>query len=261
MAAINPIRLNEQIDGLLEFLEEPVALRRKCLDILDFYADRTRRPTPKSAIDDASRTFRVPRPVIRAIGIGLKTRTKDNPELAHLASSALWEAEYRETRLLASAILSSQSHDAVAEWAIEWVSKCDDRIVVAEIARVGLAGWRKGDENGFLEKCAEWIEGSSRAIRVFGLLALDAAARDTEFKGLPAVFRMLTGKAASAKRDEKRALAQLVRTLTERSPFEATRFLLDELKHHNSGARALARTVLDQLPVKQRKLLEQTLST
>lgn len=261
MAAINPARLNEQIDDLLEYLDQPAAFRRKCLDILDFYADRTRRPTAKSAADDTPRAFRVPRPVLRAMGVRLKSSAQDDPELARLASSSLWEAGYRETRLLASAILSGQRHSLIGEWVIEWITTCDDRIAVADIARVGIQGWRKEDEKEFLDKCAEWIQSPKRSIRVFCLLALDAAVSDPGFSGLPAVFRMLVGKAASAQRDEKRALLQLVRMLADRSPLEATRFLLDEVKHHNGGVKAFIRALIDQLPHKQRKLLEQALSS
>ncbi|NIS79974.1 MAG: hypothetical protein GTO14_07160 [Anaerolineales bacterium] len=260
MAAVNPARLNTQVGELLACLHDPVALRRECLEILDFYADRTRRPSVSSSADDAVRIFRVPRPVIRALGTGLKTRVIERPDLAYAAASALWEAGYRETRQLACVILGAYRQSEIADWVTDWVPSCEDRVALAELARVGLQGWRANDVAMFLSKVAEWLESSSLRMRVFSLQALDAAAHDEDFDELPTVFRLITGRVATSQGREKRSLYSLVNTLATRSPPETARFLIDEINREGGAARKMTRSLIENFPSRQRILLERTLS-
>lgn len=261
MSAVNPTRLNEQVKDLLTCLSDPVSLRRECLELLDFYADRTKRPSVSSGTDATIKLFRVPRPVLRAIGTGLKMRVKEQPDLAHAAASALWEAGYRETRLLACSLLSGYSHSEIADWVTDWVPSCEDRFANAELASVGLQGWRKSDVHSYLNKIAFWLKSSSLRMRVFALQALEASAHDEDFDELPTVFRLIKGRVTVAKRGEKRSLYRLVNTLATRSPPEAARFLMDEIAHEGGAARKMAKSMLEAFPSRQRTLLERTLSS
>jgi hypothetical protein len=261
MSAINPTRLNEQVSYLLTCLSDPVSLRRECLEILDFYADRTKRPSVSSGADDTVKFFRVPRPVLRAIGTGLKLRVKAQPDLAHAAASVLWEAGFRETRLLACSLLSGYSHSEIADWVTDWVPSCEDRFAIAELASVGLLAWRRSDVHGFLDKIDLWLKSSSTRMRVFALQALEASTQDEEFDELPTVFRLIRGRVSVAKKREKRSLYRLVNTLVTRSPPEAARFLIDEIAREGGVARKMAREMIEAFPSRQRTLLERTLST
>lgn len=260
MPAVNPTRLNEQVSDILMYLSDPVSLRRECIEFLDFYADRTKRPSDTRNADPAIKLFRVPQPVLRALGTGLKARVQEQPGLAHAAASALWEAGYRETRLLASSVLSGYSHSEIADWATDWVSGCEDRIANAELARVGLQGWRTLNVDKFLNEIAAWLESPSLRIREFALQALEAATQDEDFDELPAVFRLIKGKVAIAKRGEKQSLYRLVRTLATRSPPEAAHFLIDEITREGEVAQKMTRSVIEAFPSRQRILLERTLS-
>jgi len=261
MTAVKPTRLNEQIDEVLNLISDPIALRRKCVDILDLYADRTRRPNLMETMDEAAHSLRVPRPVIRAFGVALRRRAQEQPEHARAASAALWEAGYRETQLLACSILSGQVHDDVSKWAIDHVAKCDDQEVVAEMAKVGLHSWRVSDVPRFLSAEEVWLNDSNRRIRSFALLALSAAAGDDQFKDIPSIFRLIVGFTAKAKGGERRALRRLIQALVGRSPPEAARFLIDEIADGGNPAENFSRSVLDFFPSRQRRLLDRTLSS
>ncbi len=260
MSAVKPTRLNEQIDEIVDQIADPISLRRKCVDVLDLYADRTRRPNRLETADEVARSLRVPKPVIRAIGVALRRRAQEQPQHARPASAALWEAGYRETRLLACAIMSGLAHADVPQWAIDYAANCDDEEVIVELARVGLDSWRKFDASRFLDEAQTWLHDSSRSIRTFGLLALGSAAEDHQFKDIPSIFRLIAGLTATAKLEEKRALRRLVETLVERSPPEAARFLMDEIAAAGTPAQNLTRNTLDLFPARQRELLESTLS-
>jgi hypothetical protein len=261
MTAVKPARLNEQIDEVLDDFSDPIALRRKCVDILDLYADRTRRPNLMETMDEAAHSLRVPRPVIRAFGVAFRRRAQEQPEHARAASAALWEAGYRETQLLACSVLSGQVHDDVAKWAIDYVAKCDDQEVVAEMAKAGLQGWRISDVSRFLAAEQVWLNDSNRGIRSFALLALSAAAEDDQFKDIPSIFRLIAGFTAKAKGGERRALRRLIEALVDRSPPEAARFLMDEVAEGGNPAENFARSTLEFFPSRQRRLLERTLSS
>jgi hypothetical protein len=261
MSAVKPTRLNEQIDEIVDQITDPVSLRRTCVDVLDLYADRTRRPNRLETADEVARSLRVPKPVIRAIGVALRRRAQEQPEHARPASAALWEAGYRETRLLACAILSGQANADVPKWAADYVANCDDEEVIVEMARLGLECWRKLDTTRFLDEAETWLHDPKRRLRAFALIALDAAAEDHQFKDIPSIFRLIAGLAAAAKLEEKRALRRLIETLVGRSPPEAARFLMDEIAASGTAAQDIARSTLDSFPARQRELLENTLSS
>ncbi|MEJ2550267.1 MAG: DNA alkylation repair protein [Anaerolineales bacterium] len=261
MSAVKPARLNEQIDEIIDQIADPVALRRKCADVLDLYADRTRRPNRLETADEIARSLRVPKPVIRAIGVALRRCAQEQPEHARPASAALWEASYREMRLLACAILSGQANADVPKWAVDYVVNCDDEDVIVEMARLGLESWRERDVPRFLDEVETWLHDSKRRLRTFALIALDAAVEDHQFKDIPSVYRLIAGLTATAKLEEKRALRRLIETLVGRSPPEAARFLMDEIAGVGKAAQDMTHSILDSFPPRQRELLENTLSS
>jgi hypothetical protein len=261
MTAVKPSRLNEQIDDVLKHMSDPIALRQKCVDILHLYADRTRRPALIETADEAAQSLRVPRPVIRAFGVALKRQAQEQSEFARAASATLWEAGYRETRLLACSILSGQAHEDVSKWAVDYVRNCEDQEIIVEMAQVGILDWRKSDVSRFLTEVETWLEDSDRRIRTFAFLTLSAACEDSQFKDIPSIFRMVAGFSAKVKGEERRALRQLIQVLAERSPPEVVRFLMDEITAGGTPAKNLARNTLDSFPARQRKLLERTLSS
>jgi hypothetical protein len=261
MSAVNPKRLAAQVEDLLTLLDDPQAFCRQCLDLLEFYASRTRKPVTMTNLEETLRVFNVPRPVIRALSTGLSKHTQARSHLAWPAAAALWETGYRETRLLSSAILGGQPTEEVAQMAEAFASDCDDDVVLFELADRGLVGWRYGAAPKFLEKVAIWIESPRRRLRVFALMAIRAAVDDSEFAELPTVFRILSGRVESARGDERRSLYALVRSLAKRSPPETVRFLLDEMAKDGPSSRRMVRNTWESFPLRQRQLLERALST
>lgn len=259
MSAINPQRLAAQVEDLLALLDDPQAFCRQCLDLLDSCASRTRKPVTMTNVEETLKVFNVPRPVLRALSTGISRHTQMRSHLAWPAASSLWEAGYRETRLLSSAILGGQQSEEVAQMAEAFAPDCDDNVALFELADRGLAEWR-GATAKFLERVDIWLESPRRRLRVFALMAIRAAVEEPEFEDLPTVFRILSGMADSVRGDERRSLYALVCSLAIRSPPETVRFLLDEMEKDGLSARRMVRNTRESFPKRQRQLLERALS-
>ena len=260
MPAVNPERLRQQVEDLLTLLGDQVALKRRCLDLLDYYADHTRRSLASGGVKDAEGVFGVPRPVVRALSQGLRSRTQQKPALILPTATVLWEAGYRETRLLASAILGGIQQMEVAQWAEARASNCDDSVVLMELASQGLAGLREADPTAFLDRASKWLNSTHRWLRLFALMALHSAVENPTFEDLPTVFRLLSGVSEKARGESRQVLYALLRTLTRRSPPESARFLLDELAREVPGTQRMIRASLGHFPARQQELLKHALS-
>jgi len=260
MPAINPERLRQQVEDLLTVLGDQVTLKRQCLDLLDYYADHSHRSFASGGVKGTEWVFGVPRPVVRALSQGLRSRTQQKPALILPTATTLWEAGYRETRLLASAILGGIQQMEVAQWAEARASNCDDSVVLMELASQGLAGLREAYPTAFLERVSGWLGSTHRWLRLFALMALHSAVENPAFEDLPTVFRLLSGVSEKTRGESRKVLHALLRTLTRRSPPESARFLLDELAREVPGIQRMIRASLGHFPTRQQELLKHALS-
>jgi hypothetical protein len=260
MPAIDPERLKIQVDRLLEVVSDPVALQRGCIELLDFYADRTLKSVAIGEAEETYRAFGAPKPLMRALSFGLRSRLAKHPSSSFSAAAALWEAGYRETRTLASVILGELDGEDVPDWAESWALTCDDQIAMEELANQGLANWRKVNPTRFLGRVELWLGSTQKKLQSFALLALLSAVKDPSFEDLPTVFRLLDGTTGTFEGALFHLLSRLISALSRRSPPEAVRFLTDELVHGSEGTRRLIRNTKESFPNLQRDLLERALS-
>lgn len=260
MSAVNPTRLAMEVEELGDLVTNPAALRRACLNLLDFYADRTHRSGSSTVKRNVSKAFHVPRPVVRALSIKLQALTQANSDIAWPAASALWEAGYREMRTLSIAILHGQTDPSVPQMAEAWASNCSDHTLLAELSATGLEGWRRVDPSKFLTQIAAWSNAKKSSLRMLALLSIHAAVEDPTFEDLPTVFQLCEGLAGKVRGEERRALYAVVSALARRSPPEAARFLTDELAKGDVGVRRMIEDTLSAFPRRQRELLQRALS-
>lgn len=257
MPAIDPSRLDREIQRILASLSDPPGLNRGVLDLLETYAERTRRP---GQIAGSHRVIGVERPVMRSLARSLRAATAGRPALAWPVVEALWESGYRESQVLASEILGGQCDERIPEWAQGKALTCDDIVVRTSLARDGLACWRRENATESLGRIADWMDSVEEGLRAFALLALQAAVEDPDFKDLPSAFQLLHGVVGEAHGETQRALYGVVRSLAQRSPPETARFLLDELTSESVEARRMVQRSLHSFPPRQRSLLKRALT-
>jgi len=248
MPAIDPDRLTRQVAKVAEAAGDPIELRRRALDLLEFYADRTRRPGASTQVDDVPPSFGAPRSVMRALTSKLVGAVTGRPERALAGAEALWRADHRETRLLAAALVGSLDDRRAPTWVEDHAALTNDYVVLGEMAVRGLTGWRQADPLDFVDNLMRWLDSSKRPTQHLALLAIVAAADDPEFRQLPRLFPLMSGRSGSFRGEIRKAYTASIRALARRSPPEATYFLMAEVASGDPAAFRLARAVLDALP-------------
>ncbi len=245
MPSIDPERLGREIEALFASIDDPPVFRRALLDLLDFYADRTRRPGASTRADDVPWTFEIRQPLLHELSRALTARLSGRPDAALAIARELWLVELREPQVLAADALGCRSDRIVAEICEQWAPTCRDNRVLEALAGRALAGWRRRSSGEFLVQVERWMLDARPSLRLLALEAMRFAVEDASFERLPRVFRMLDRLSGEVRGGARRAFRRLVEALALRSSRETARFLIDELSH----TRAAARLVRELLPV------------
>ena len=104
MPAVNPARLQAQIDQLMKSFDAPKAFHQRLRDIFELYANRTLRmgefpPYPLIPM------YHLPDMVTRQVEVELKPNIFENPVTAIAIADELWMDEFYEIRHITSFIL------------------------------------------------------------------------------------------------------------------------------------------------------------
>ena len=261
MPAIDLGRLEREVQHLETLFDSPVELTRAALDVLDFYAERARRPLAALAAEKEGQSLNVPAPVLRAIGQSLQKQTAAHPESGWPAADALWDVELRETRVLACWVLSGFGDERVAEWVEPRLSGLDDPGVMASVVERAFFNWRRLAGVTYIERIERWLASSRSVLHALGLRALEAGLDMPELEDMHRAFEALAGLPRPVRGDARNALADLLETLARRSPAETTHFLLQAIDADQPGIERLARSLLANLPPAQRGRLAAALSS
>lgn len=260
MPAVDLERLARQIEGVLNARTDPHALARGCLDLLEFYRDRSRHSLVGPRAAARARGLGAPRPVVRALGQALRQAARDRPQETLALAAALWQRGARETRSLAIMLLPEVSGDEAAAWAEPRAAACDDFELLDELATSGLGRWRRERPPGFLQTAGRWLKADSVGLRALALLTLRAAADAPNTDAIPAIFHLLPDGLAGHRGISRKALLRLLETLARRSPQETARLMLDHLQSDGGDGAALIQDLLPAFPVSQRARLRNALA-
>jgi hypothetical protein len=261
MPAIDLTRLSHELDSLGGLVDDPESAVRACLNLLDFYADRTRRPTLRSTADMA-RKFGAPSPVVRQLARRLALAAINLPDAGERLADALWEADFRETKLAAVAIFEQRADDGVPAWIEAHARTCTDKTVLSALGGQGIRSWRAAHPDAFLERAWSWIDESDSRLMTVAIMALAEAISQPEFPLGPKLFQGLESRFDRLAAQPGRTLGDLLRKLAARSPAETAQMLKYHLTHGKSQ-RAMAgavRSSLPSFPARQRRVLEAALS-
>ncbi len=260
MPAVDLARLAREVDRLGQAFDAPADLLRATLDVLDFYAERARRPMATAASLERGRSLDVPAPVVRAIGAGLQKQASLHPEGCLPAADALWEARTRETQVLACWVLGVRTHADVASWLERRAQDLDDPVVLRAAVDRALQGWRQAEAKAYVDQIDRWLGSPRSALQAFGLRALEAALDLPELDDLQRVYRALARLPRPVRGEARHALASVLAGLTQRSPGETTRFLLEEIEREVPGIERMVRSLAPAMPPTQRERLTAALA-
>lgn len=261
MPAINPSLLERQIGSTMEEASDAVRFVRSIRELLEFYADRTKRSTRTSEALIFGRVLRVPKPVMQAITGAIHTRVALDESVKLVASQMLWDIGQREPRMIAVSLMSSVNQAEIARRFELWASDCDDDEVLRWIAREGLAGWRRQPEPSLWLVLGAWLDHRSGRVQLLAIHCLHAAMHEWQDDAkFPQVFELLRARIGNLRGAPRAGFQDLIQTLARRSPQETARFLMDEHARKAPDALRMLRASLDAFPAALRAELEALLS-
>ncbi len=242
--AIDPQRLQSELDHIAQLAGDPEQLQRATLDLLEAYQVRRRK-------DGRPRNL-VPAPVLRSLARRLRKQLRADPAAVADTASALWASGRGEARSLAAQLLPEMDGDQAADLVERWTHGSVPLELVKELADISLRRLRRQSPGRFLERSGEWLH---QKHRLLGLYSLRAAVLDQRFENLPRVFGLIEGMGGSLRGRPRTALLELMRALARQAPAETVHFLRDELRRNGESSKRLVTDLLPSLSAEQREAL------
>jgi hypothetical protein len=261
MPAVHPERLAEEVKQVQGLINRPKKLRWRVVDILEFYADRTRRSKAALRRGHADKKFGVPRPVLYALERGLKQSVLEHPEQGVAISEELWRTDFHETRYLAITLLEYRALEELLSTAETWALEIDDHKLLEKLAQTLASLWKIKNYSDFPRISKKWLQEGPIAIKNFALITFRCAVDDPSFLDLPLIFRIIKDDEVVRNNKLKRVLHDLLRSLIQRSEPEAAHFLLDIIERDPTIGRKFIRALLECFSPDQQSRLKNALST
>lgn len=258
MPAIRPDRLKREAEELQGLIDKPAALRWRVVDLLEFYADRTRRHGMTERIADATVRFRVPNPVMQVLKSALVSSTKQNPEDSLAIAQELWSVEVQEARLLATSVLANAQPEEILETIVKWRTRDSD--VLISLANLAYDRLKLQGEEALRDQFEKWLNSRSDPIQRLAIFVLKAAASDSERDQVHLVFETLANVGFRKGLISRKGYYELLEFLVEKNPAETAGYLLLGLKRGRTNLKTLARSLLPNFPRHQRERIEHELS-
>lgn len=232
MPAIQPARLKQQAALVAEHFEQPAAFIRSLNYLLEYYADRTLRPSAKSTLRPLIETYHVPAPVLQQVMQALTPQLQDNPQAALALCDALWEQPFLEHHTLSAMLLghlSTHHPEAVLERIQAWISpQLEDQLIFLLFDHA-LVKIRKASPVALLRLIQTWLESDQLFYQQLGLRALLPLIRDPEFENLPIFFRLVHPYLRQSPAALRPDVLDLLTQLARRSPLETAHYLRQTL--------------------------------
>jgi hypothetical protein len=258
MPAIHPDRLKREAEELQGLIENPRNLLWRVVELLAFYADRTKRQGVKGKLADATTRYRVPSPVMQALRTSLTRLTQPNPRQAHEIAQLFWEVRVQEVRLLAVAVLGNaeESFDTIQMWA----RSTRDPIIVQSLANLAHQSLKTHAGDVLQDRVSRWLLSRSDSLQQLAFSILLAAAEDKSEDHIPIIFETLTSVGFRRQLISRPGYSALLEFLTKENPAETAGYLLVGLKRGRANLSPVIRDLLPFFPESQRDRLDGVIS-
>ena len=250
MPAIDLARLRPRIAALAEGFDDPAATAVGVRRLLDDYADRTHRPSPRVASRSLGYSFKVPAPVLRAIVTALRGPAQANPAVALAAADRLWQGGSREERRVAAELLGQVALQQPAEALslIEaWVPRIESAETADALAEHGLAPLMLSDPTRYLAEARRWVSFPLKWVRRFGLAALAPLVKDKQWDNVPGALSVVRLTMTDLDGDVRRAAVTVLTGLAPKSPSEIGQFLREQAARTNTNTGSIVRAAMAAL--------------
>ncbi len=237
MPAIQPARLKQQADLLVQHFDKPPYFVRGLHYLLEFYADRAIRPGSASRNRSLTPAYRVRQPVLRQILQELEPLAVLYPQQGLAICDALWEENFLEFRLLAGMLLGKipveSSQDVIIRFK-KWLKPDLEIQLMAALLANGALYLKQTEPNSMIQLAKDFLGGQDRFLHQVGLHIAISILSDPEFTNIPAFFRLLQPFVLRIDPHLKADLLEVIAILAERSPQETAYYLAESLTLPNN---------------------------
>jgi len=264
MPAIHPPRLKIQTSELIQTASDPEAFCRAYHDFLDYYADRTYRPSKIGEPPPLLPTYQVPKPVMRVVEKELAVWAETNRADGLKLADALWLTPYLEFRTTA-AVLIGQVYPlpvkSIFKRVETWIQAGTEERLVNVLVNSGLRRILIEYQDLYVKQMDIWLRSGNLERNRLGLKACLPILARREFEDYPLLFKRL-GKFMRLANNPLRGETLLgLRELIAQTPEEAAFFFEESLKStgDNQQIAWFLRKTLTDFPAITRQHLRQVL--
>jgi 3-methyladenine DNA glycosylase AlkD len=250
MPPIDPARLRSRTEALAAQFNDAPAAARAVRRLLDEYADRTHRASPRLASSAAGLVYKTAPPVVRAIAAALRTPALADPLAALRLAEALWAGGSREERRLAAEVMGFVAPGAVTdvlELVERWAPAIESGETADALAELGLGALFRTNPNRFLDLARAWAASPSRWVRRLALACVLPLLKDRQWDNVPSALAVVRPAMHDSDAEVRRAAAAALEALGPRSPAEVARFMREHAARATPAAHWIIRNALDGL--------------
>ncbi len=249
MTAIDPQKIEFQINQLLEYASQPDQFIHHLQNFLEYYQDRVYRPGLKSDLPALLTSYHVPLPLIRELEKKLSIYSKSNPEQALLLANSLWIYDYIEFKSLAISILKSTPLSYSSSKFIEikkWITNCKNQNILNQLSDSILEQFLPSEPLILINQIESWIRDNHLSLKKFGYQILRKSIEKYPFDYLPVVYKVIHPSLYETSPWIQNEITEIFAELAKRSPKE-TAYLLQnsyQSKPHPNIKRIIRKTFL-----------------
>jgi hypothetical protein len=251
--AIRPERLKNLSVALAEHFANPPVYLREMHNLMDYYADRARRPGQAGRPGPLISAYNVRPPVLRALLQQLLPRAEQDRETALKLCDALWEEPYLEFRQLAAMLLGRLDPDPpepILARLQAWITTRLELHLIETLLSVGVDRLHREQPQALLNLIANWLDNIQPFYQQLGLRALLPLINDPNFENIPIFYPMIQPLCQAAPGALRPDLLEVVSALARRSPPETAFFLRQTLGFPDAPLTPwLLRQSLNQFPL------------
>lgn len=259
---IDPAALRTQTEALKTYLDDPALLALKVRGLLDDYAQRTHRPSPRLAGKLPVQSLKTPPPVMRAISQTLRDGTRSAPSTLLNAARAIWAGGSREERRIAAELLGHAT-TTTPEKTLLVIEACLPEIESADtadaLAEHGLSPLVKLNPATYLAQAQGWAKSSHKWTRRFALAVLYPLLRDKKWDSVPGALEVVSQVMTDPESDVRAAAVTALSGLAPKSPVEVGRFLRQQANNPHHNVQNIIRLTLARLAPEIRAEVERVM--
>lgn len=258
MAPIDPSRIRQQTNALVNQIGNPDQFARAIHQLLEQYTDYSFRQSELMAQRSPFKVHNTPKPVLRSILNSLRPYIQSEPHLGFALAQRLWQVPSHEERWLAGELLAlcvPASPYVVQQQLEEWLVRLNDSNTADALGLSAGSALLSANPRQFLNVARSWLQEGNRWTKRFALAAMMGLFQKRTFVDVNAVLEVVRSLMSESDAETRTALAALLREMVVLNSTEVVRFLREWAAGMDRHAHWIVRQVLESLDLSTRNEL------